>query len=114
MPLIANWSFLQILENFCPSGYDAIPEDLRFMGEKWYPAETIETIFDTCTAHCNERQGCTSFEYGPVLETWGQYNAGDYACATFTDGDGNKANDDGRLNFKSKWRSCMKSSKGNI
>jgi len=98
-------------KNFCPSGYNAIPENLAFQGEEWHPAETTETIFDACTAHCNERQGCTSFEYGPVLETWGQYNAGDYACATFTDGDGNKANDDGRLNFKSKWRSCMKSSK---
>ena len=113
MPLLPNQLFLQILEKFCPSGYDAIPEDLRFEGEKWYPAETIETIIDTCTAHCNERQGCTRFEYGPVHDAWGQYNAGDYACANFIGGDSNKANNECRTSLSSKWRSCMKSSKGN-
>merc|ERR1712038_1502703 len=100
-------------ENFCPSGYDAIPEDLRFEGEKWYPAETIETIFDSCTAHCNERQGCTGFEYGVVHDEWAQYKAGEYVCATYTGGDGNKVYNDCRLSLSSKWRSCMKSSKGN-
>merc|ERR1712223_472589 len=98
-------------KNFCPSGYDAIPENLEFQGEEWQPAETIETILNACTAHCNERQGCTSFEYGPVLDAWGQYNAGDYACATFTGGDSNKANNECRMSLSSKWRSCMKSSK---
>ena len=116
MPLLPNQLFLQILEKFCPSGYDAIPEDLGFEGEKWHPAETYETIFDACTAHCNDRQGCTSFEYGPLL--WALpglgYNKGDYACATFTDGDGNKNKNECRLSSTSKWRSCMKSSIGNV
>merc|ERR1712223_295876 len=97
-------------EVICPSGYDAIPEKLDFEGKKWHPAETYETILDSCTAHCNERQGCTGFEYGPVLWPWGQYNEGDYACATFTDGDDNKGRNDCRLSLSSKWRSCMKSS----
>ena len=114
MPLLPNQLFLQILEKFCPSGYDAIPENLEFKGEEWHPAETLETIIDACTAHCNEHQGCTSFEYGPVLWDWGQYNEGDYACATFTDGDGNKDSNDCRLSLTSKWRSCMKSSIGNV
>merc|ERR1711994_561088 len=38
-------------------------------------------------------------------------NSGDYACATFTGGDSNKANNECRMSLSSKWRSCMKSSK---
>jgi len=98
----------------CPDGYDAISQNLD--GEKddkewispdaWIPSG--QTIESACLVSCEEREGCTGFEYGPVQSAWGDYDVGDYACATFIGGVSNIRNEAGRLNKDSKWRSCIK------
>ena len=94
----------------CPSGYDAVSEDLGGTGQEWAQPnpDSSRTISD-CASICDERQGCTGFEFAE----------GDFwiigSCGTYTGGDGNKLDDDGRLRLDSAsaWRSCIKSSQGN-
>jgi len=101
----------------CPDGFDAISQNLD--GEDmWYPPHALSNfggpIESACAKVCTELYpiemglNCTGFEFGPVQSAWGDYNVGDNACAVFIDGESNIANEAGRLNKDSKWRSCIK------
>ena len=90
----------------CPSGYDAVSEDLNGTGKKWArPHQDSSRTINDCASICDERQGCTGFEFAEGGSTTG-------ACGTYTGGNGNMLNDDGRLNSHSDWRSCINSSQG--
>jgi len=57
---------------------------------------------DDCSKICDDREGCTGFEFAVGNQETG-------ACGTYTSGDANKQNDENRLDPNSNWRSCMKS-----
>ena len=91
----------------CPSGYDAVSEDVGGTGKEWaQPHPDSSRTINDCASICDERQGCTGFEFAE-----GDLETG--ACGTYTGGDGNKQNDEGRLDSDSNWRSCIKFSQGN-
>ena len=98
--------FVEFLDALCPSGYDAVSENLDGTGKEWaqpHP-DSSRTIYD-CASICDERQDCTGFEFAEGVSDTG-------ACGTYTGGDGNRLKDEGRLDSDSNWRSCIKSSQG--
>ena len=94
------------LDDFCPSGYNSIPENLDGTGKLWASSDSSRTI-DACSTICNKRQGCTGFEFASGISEAG-------ACATYTGGASNKKSDENRLSSKSNWRSCIKIANGII
>jgi len=84
----------------CPAGYEAISQNLDGAGKQWSPVDTGRSI-DDCATICDNRAGCTGFEYaeGPT------HHGG---CGTYTGGNGNIYGNENRLASGSNWRSCMK------
>ena len=101
-----NIFFVEFLDALCPSGYDAVSENLDGTGKEWAQPhqDSSRTIYD-CASICDERQDCTGFEFAE-----GDSETG--ACGTYTGGDGNLLKDEGRLDSDSNWRSCIKFSQG--
>jgi len=97
----SNWKSCQ-KDSICPKGYTAVPQNLEGKGKVWSEPnpDRCRTIND-CANICEDRNGCTGFEYAEgALETG--------ACATYTGGYLNVYYDDSRLEKGSNWRSCLK------
>ena len=87
--------------SICPSGYYAVSEDLDGTGKEWaQPHPDSSRTIDDCASICDERQGCTGFEFAE-----GDSETG--SCGTYTGGHENRQNDAGRLDSDSNWRSCI-------
>jgi len=82
--------------NICPSGFDAISNNLDGEGKKWASDKSSRTVQE-CANICKDRYGCTGFEYN-------EKNGG---CGTYTGGSINVQQDEGRLYAASEWRSCL-------
>ena len=86
----------------CPVGYQAIAQDIDGVGKKWaQPHPDPQRSIQQCADICNDRRGCTSFEYhnGPTEHG---------ACGTYTGGNRNIKGDRNRDQAGSKWYSCVK------
>jgi hypothetical protein len=93
--LVINDITFSCQANACPTGYDATPYNLDGAGKQWSenPANTVTG----CASICNQRYGCTSFEFNKG----GDEN---YKCGTYTGGSSNVQ----RGLQTSTWQSCTK------
>ena len=97
-------TFVILVVRNCPDGYDSIAQDLEGPGKLWSQPETDPNrSIQQCADICNDRSGCTSFEYAD-----GETEKG--ACATYTGGDSNIQDvvDQNRTHPTSIWFSCIK------
>jgi len=98
----SNWVSCIKLDPLCPWGYYSIKQNIGGPGETWeQPYLSTARTLEQCATSCNDRMGCTSFEYAN-----GPFQHG--ACATYTGGDSNIMSDEGRTSQDSNWYSCMK------
>jgi len=88
--------YIKRAHNICPSGFDAISNNLDGEGKKWASDKSSRTVQE-CANICKDRYGCTGFEY----------NEKDGRCGTYTGGSINVQRDEGRLYAASEWRSCL-------
>ena len=87
----------------CPEGYDTVAQDLYGPGKKVsQPDPDPNRSLQQCADICNDRSGCTGFEYSN-----GPYKPG--KCLTYTGGDSDiiDVNLD-RDQADSNWFSCIK------
>jgi len=85
----------------CPAGYSAIDQNLDGTGKVWsQPHPDASRTIEDCAAICNDRSGCTGFEFAAGPSEHG-------ACGTYTGGSSNIRGDEGRTSVGSNWRSCM-------
>ena len=82
-------------------GYDTVPNDLDGNGKRWSLPLDPHRSLQQCADICNDRSGCTSFEYANGPEEHG-------ACGTYTGGDSNIKEDTNRDQAGSNWFSCIK------
>ena len=76
-------------------------ENLNGAGKQFTGANSGRTIED-CAEVCNNRAGCTGFEFAESGSQQGQ-------CGTYTGGEDNIFGDEGRDAEVSTWRSCLNS-----
>ena len=96
------WFFLGI----CPSGYTPINENLSGSGMLWaLPNPDPSRTLQQCADICNNRSGCTSFEYSNGPQEQG-------ACGTYTGGDSNIRENENRTQPGSNWFSCVRIGEG--
>jgi len=88
--------YIKWAHNICPSGFDAISNNLAGEGKTWASDKSSRTVQE-CANICKDRYGCTGFEY----------NEKDGHCGTYTGGSINVQQDEGRLYAASEWRSCL-------
>ena len=87
----------------CPEGYDTVAQNLDGSGKKWaQPHPDGHRTLQQCADICNDRIGCTSFEYANGPQAHG-------ACGTYTGGSSNIKKNENRERAGSKWFSCIKS-----
>ena len=90
----------------CPLGYTSISEDLKGSGKLWaQPDPDPSRSLQQCTDICNNRSGCTSFEYAN-----GPHQQG--ACGTYTGGVSNIGENENRTQPGSRWFSCVRKGEG--
>merc|ERR1719499_2611387 len=95
---------ISLIKVNCTSGYDAISENLDGNGKEIaQPHPDSSRTIQDCAHICNDRDGCTSFEFASGNSETG-------ACITYTGGLQNVRDDDSRLARDASWRSCVKSS----
>ena len=82
----------------CPNGYEAIAENLEGTDAEWPQTRMWQTLQD-CADTCDDRGGCTGFEY---------YTTGYRQCGFYTGGDTNIREDEGRDLSISERYSCIK------
>ena len=83
-------TFVLLVEGNCPDGYESVAQDLHGIGKDWsQPKTDPNRSLQQCADICNDRSGCTSFEYhnGPT---------GHGACGTYTGGNRNIKGDRNR------------------
>jgi len=89
-------------EPLCPAGYFSIDQNLDGAGKVWSkPHPHASRTLQQCADICNERDGCTSFEYANGKSETG-------ACGTYNGGSSNIKADEKRKRKESNWYSCMK------
>merc|ERR1719219_490576 len=107
-----NWNLYQLSklspideeneEEGCPVGYLGIPENMGGTGKLWaQPHPSASRSIEDCADICNNRDGCTGFEF-----SMGPSERG--ACGTYTGGDSNVKDNENRLDSGSNWKSCLK------
>ena len=86
----------------CPEGYDSIAQDLNGPGKKRAePDPDPNRSLQQCAAICNDRSGCTGFEYSNGPDMHGK-------CLTYTGGDSDIKDNLDRDRADSNWFSCIK------
>ena len=94
-----------VLSANCPEGYDTVAQNLDGSGKKWaQPHPDGHRSLQQCADICNDRIGCTSFEYANGPKEHG-------ACGTYTGDATVKSNIKGNENrdrASSNWFSCVK------
>jgi len=98
----------------CPMGYDAVSYDVIGEGELWAePRHDVSRTISDCARICDEREGCTGFEFA-VREGTNDAQNEKGMCGTYTGDSGynrnhgwlNQGNFNNRLAEGAIWRSC--------